>query len=165
MNAGHDSFWLRLIGAGKVLKALFLLLIAVSVLRLVHTGFGDEMGSIADLMRYSPESNVLHWLLDKASLLSDKRLEQVAAGAAIYACTEFIESYGLLRRRMWGEFLTFSLTLLFMPLDFYEMSVHFTWLKMAFTIANGLVAWYLGWHIERKRQMRRGRTRDGLLSL
>jgi uncharacterized membrane protein (DUF2068 family) len=155
MTAGHDSLWLRVIGVGKVFKALFLVLIAVSVHRLVHTGFGDEMAALADLMRYSPESHVVRWLLDKASLLSDKRLEQVTAVAAVYALTEFIEAYGLVRRRMWGEFLTFGLTVAFLPVDFYELADHFNWLKLAFTVGNGLVAWYLGWHIERKRQIRR----------
>jgi uncharacterized membrane protein (DUF2068 family) len=152
-GTGHDSFWLRLIGAGKVLKGIFLLLIAVSVLRLVHTGFGDEMASIADLMRYSPESKILHWLFEKASLLNDKRLVQLSIIAAVYALTEFVESYGLLLRRMWGEYLTFTLTCAFLPLDIYEVVFHFTWIKFGFTIVNGLVAWYLGWLIRRNRML------------
>jgi uncharacterized membrane protein (DUF2068 family) len=150
--------WLRVIGAGKVLKALFLVLISVSVLRLVHTGFGAEMASLADLMRYSPESNLVRWAFDKASLLSDKRLEQVSAVAAIYALTEFVESYGLLRRRLWAEYMTFTLTCAFLPLDVYELIFHFTWLKLGFTVANVLVTWYLGWHIHRKRVLRRARA-------
>jgi uncharacterized membrane protein (DUF2068 family) len=153
--AGHDSLWLRVIGVGKVLKALFLLLIAVSVLRLVHTGFGSEMASLADILRYSPESNFVRWMLEKASLLSDKRLEQVAAVSGIFSLTEFVESYGLLRRRMWGEYMTFGLTCAFLPLDIYELIAHFSWRKMGFTVANALIAAYLGWHIERKRQIRR----------
>jgi uncharacterized membrane protein (DUF2068 family) len=153
-GAGHDKFWLRLIGLGKLLKAVVLLALAIGVLRLVNTGFGDEMAQLAGWMRYSPESTVLRWLLDKASLLSDKRLHQVAAAAGIYSCMEFVEAYGLLRRRLWGEYLTFVLTCAFLPLDIYELALHFTWTKLAFTIFNVLAAWYLAWHIKRKQQMR-----------
>jgi uncharacterized membrane protein (DUF2068 family) len=153
-GAGHDEIWLRLIGFGKLLKAVALLALAVGVLRLVNTGFGDEMAQLAGWMRYSPESTVLRWLLDKAALLTDTRLHQVAAAAGIYSCTEFVEAYGLVRRRLWGEYLTFMLTCAFLPLDIYELVLRFTWVKLAFTVANALVVWYLGWHIHRKQQIR-----------
>jgi uncharacterized membrane protein (DUF2068 family) len=151
---GHDAVWLRVIGAGKVLKALTLIVIGISVLRLIHTGFGDQMAQLADLMRYSPESKVIHWIFDKASLLTDKRLEQVAAVAMVYGATELVESYGLLFQRTWGEYLTMILTAAFLPLDVYELVIHFTWVKLAFTIANALVVWYLVWLILKNRRLR-----------
>jgi uncharacterized membrane protein (DUF2068 family) len=151
---GHDAIWLRVIGGGKVLKALTLIAIGVSVLRLIHTGFGDQMAQLADLMRYSPESKLIHWIFDKASLLTDKRLEQVAAIAMIYGSTELVESYGLLFQRTWGEYLTLILTAAFLPLDVYELVIHFTWVKLAFTILNALVVWYLAWLILKNRRLR-----------
>jgi uncharacterized membrane protein (DUF2068 family) len=154
IGAGHASFWLRLIGAGKLLKAAFLITLGFGVLRLVHTGFGDEMATIASYLRYNPESHVLIWMLDKASLLSDRRLEQVGAGLLFYAATELVESYGLLRQRLWGEYLTCGYTIAFLPFDIYELLVHFTWIKLAFTILNAIIAWYLAWHILRKRRMK-----------
>jgi uncharacterized membrane protein (DUF2068 family) len=154
-GGGHAGFWLRLIGAGKLLKAALLILIGFSVLRLLHTGFGDEMAMLADLLRYNPESHALIWLLDKASLLSDRRLEQVGAGLFFYAATELIEAYGLLRQRLWGEYLTCGYTVAFLPFDIYEIFVHYTWIKLAFTIVNAVIAWYLAWHILRKRRMKR----------
>jgi uncharacterized membrane protein (DUF2068 family) len=154
----HDAVWLRVIGAGKVLKALSLLLIAVSLLRLIHTGFGDEMSQLADLMRYSPVSHILTWIFDKASLLTDKRLEQVALAAILYGVTELVESYGLLMRRVWGEYFTLILTVAFLPLDVYELVDHFTWAKLAFTILNALVVWYLAWLILRNRRLRASTT-------
>ena len=153
-SGGHAGFWLRLIGAGKLLKALVLILLGFSVLKLVHTGFSAEMAQFAALMRYNPESHALIWLLDKASLLSDRRLEQVAAGLFLYATTELIESYGLLRQRLWGEYLTCGYTIAFLPLDIYELFVHYTWIKLAFTVLNAVIAWYLGWLILKKRRMR-----------
>lgn len=131
-----------------------MLALAVGVLRLVNTGFGDEMAQLAGWMHSSPESNILRWLLDKASLLTDKRLHQVAAVAGLYSLTEFVEAYGLVRRLLWGEYLTFFLTCTFLPVDFYELVRHFTWVKLGFTIANVLIVGYLAWHIHRKRQMR-----------
>jgi uncharacterized membrane protein (DUF2068 family) len=150
----HDAIWLRVIGAGKVLKALTLIVIGISVLRLIHTGFGDQMAQLADLMRYSPESKFIHWIFDKASLLTDRRLEQVAAVAMVYGSTELVESYGLLFQRTWGEYLTMILTAAFLPLDIYELFDHFTWVKLAFTIANALIVWYLVWLILRNRRTR-----------
>jgi uncharacterized membrane protein (DUF2068 family) len=150
----HDALWLRVIGAGKVLKALTLIVIGISVLRLIHTGFGDQMAQLADLMRYSPESKLIHWIFDKASLLTDQRLEQVAAVAMVYGATELVESYGLLMRRTWGEYLTLILTAMFLPLDIYELFDHFTWVKLAFTVLNVLVVWYLAWLILRNRRTR-----------
>lgn len=153
LGAGHDEIWLRLIGIGKLFKAMLLLAVAIGVLRLVNTGFGDEMAQLAGYLRYSPESNVLRWLLDKASLLSDKRLHQVAAAAGVYSVTEMVEAYGLVRRRLWGEYLTFVLTCAFLPVDVYELVLRFTWIKLGFTIVNILIVWYLAWLIRRKRLM------------
>jgi uncharacterized membrane protein (DUF2068 family) len=153
VGAGHASFWLRLIGAGKLLKAAFLIVLGFGVLRLVHTGFGDEMAQLASYLRYNPESHALIWLLDKASLLSDRRLEQVGAGLLFYAATELVEAYGLLRQRLWGEYLTCGYTIAFLPFDIYELLVHFTWVKLGFTILNAVIAWYLAWHILRKRRI------------
>lgn len=150
----HDAIWLRVIGAGKVLKALTLIVIGVSVLRLIHTGFGDQMAQLADLMRYSPESKVIHWIFDKASLLTDKRLERVGLLAMLWGSVELVESYGLLWRRTWGEYLTLILTAAFLPWEIHEIFVRFTWMKFGFTILNALVVWYLAWLILRNRRTR-----------
>lgn len=152
IDTKRDIFWLRLIGAGKVLKGLCLAAIAVGILRLVHTGFGDYMAWLAEIMHYSTESHVVGWLLDKASLLTDQRLEQVSIVASVYAATEFVEAYGLLRRRLWGEYMVFGFTCALLPLDVYELSKHFTWIKLAFTIANAAIGLYLGLLLARKAQ-------------
>jgi uncharacterized membrane protein (DUF2068 family) len=59
-----------------------------------------------------------------------------------------------LRQRLWGEYLTCGYTIAFLPLDIYELFVHYTWIKLAFTVLNAVIAWYLGWLILRKRRMK-----------
>ena len=156
--AGHDSVWLRLIGAGKALKALALVAIGIGVLRLVNTNFGEQMAQLADILRYSTVSRIFTVIFDKASVLTDRSLERLALFAFIYALTEIVEGYGLLRRRLWAEYMTLSFTIAMLPFDIFETARRFSWPKLVFTVANALIAWYLAWHIRRKRALRHQRA-------
>jgi uncharacterized membrane protein (DUF2068 family) len=53
------------------------------------------------------------------------------------------EGLGLLLRKHWAEYFTIISTGLFIPLEIYELIHRFTILKLAVTIINVLIVWYL----------------------
>jgi uncharacterized membrane protein (DUF2068 family) len=142
--------WLVLIGAGKLIKGLLFASVALSLLRLVHIGFGNEMAVIANYLSYADGAHFLVKLFDKASLLSDRRIEQVAMIAGLFATADIIEAIGLLMRKVWAEWFTTILTCALLPFDIFVLLHRFTWLKLAFTLLNALIAAYLIWDIRRR---------------
>ena len=53
------------------------------------------------------------------------------------------------REKRWAEYMTLISTGLFIPLEVYEIYRHFTWLKVAVTVVNVLIVWYLAVRLRR----------------
>jgi uncharacterized membrane protein (DUF2068 family) len=50
---------------------------------------------------------------------------------------------GLLLRKRWAEYFTIVTTSLFIPLEIYEMTRHFTLTRLMVGFGNVLIVWYL----------------------
>ena len=75
-------------------------------------------------------------------------------GTFLYAGLCTTEAYGLLRRKVWAEFVTLWLSVSFVPWELYELSRHFTPLRLGVLATNLLVVAYLLWMLKRKRVRR-----------
>jgi uncharacterized membrane protein (DUF2068 family) len=77
--------------------------------------------------------------------------ERDGAIAIGYGLLEAAEAYGLLRRRVWGEYLTvISTALLFIP-EIQELVHKPTGLKVAAFVLNIIIVVYLGLRLVRRR--------------
>ena len=73
------------------------------------------------------------------------------SAALAYGALEAVESYGLFKRRRWGEWLTVVATsLLFIP-ELWELTKSISLLKIGALIVNALVVAYLVWRLRTNR--------------
>lgn len=137
-NAG-----LVLIAAYKLLLALFFAAIGVGVLHLLHKDVDDVLTQMATALRFNPESRIVNFILDEASLLNDPLLRRIGAVAFGYAGISLTEGIGLYLEKAWGEYLTLFITASFLPWEIFEIFRRLTWIRVGLLAVNVLVFLYL----------------------
>ena len=135
--------WLMLIATYKSLQALLIAAVGFGALRLVGKDIGDITGQIVSALRFNPESRLINFVLDQASLLNDPMLRRIGLVAFCYAGLSLAEGIGLYLEKAWGEFLTLFITASFLPWEVFEVSRRVTWVRIALLIVNTLVFVYL----------------------
>jgi uncharacterized membrane protein (DUF2068 family) len=134
---------LILIALYKGLQALLFIAVGIGALRLLHKDVGDVFEDLRDSLHFSPESRLVNFLLDKASLINDPLLRRIGAVAFIYAGLSLAEGIGLYLEKAWGELLTLIITASFLPWEIFEVVRHITWIRIALLVINSLVFLYL----------------------
>ena len=94
-------------------------------------------------LRFNPESRLVNFVLDKASLLSDPLLRRIGVTAFCYAALSLAEGIGLYLEQAWGEFLTLAITGSFLPWEVFEVIRRLTWVRVSLLVVNALVFFYL----------------------
>lgn len=152
--------WLVLIALYKMLQAALFIAIGVGALRLLHKDVGDMFATLADRLRFNPESRVVNFLLEKASLLNDPVLRRIGAAAFCYAGLGLAEGIGLYLEKAWGEVLTLVITASFLPWEMIEAVHRVTWVRVSLLVINLLVFFYLLDLIAQERQLRKLRKKN-----
>lgn len=147
--------WLVLIAVYKLLQAVLFIAIGVGALRLLHKDVGDLFALLADHLRFNPEWRIVHFALDKASLLNDPMLRRIGAAAFAYAALGLAEGIGLYLEKAWGEILTLLITVSFLPWEATEVVRRVTWVRLGLLSINILVFFYLLALIGEQRRLRR----------
>jgi len=147
-SAGGD-LWILLIGLFKFVKGIGLLILGFGLLRLLHRDVAAVAEHWIEVLRVDPENRHIHRLLLRIFNVTPKQLKELSAGTFIYAAIFLTEGTGLLARKHWAEYMTLISTGLFIPLEGYEIYRHFTLLKLAVTIVNALIVWYLALRLKR----------------
>jgi uncharacterized membrane protein (DUF2068 family) len=150
--------WLVAIGALKLGEALLFILLGIGVIRMLHKDLVDEVTRLLTAMRFDPEGRFVSLLLDKVALISPQRLEEISAAAFGHAALDILEGTGLILRKIWAEFVTLVVSVLFLPLEFFEIVRHITWIRVGITTVNVAVVVYLVFHVQ-MRLRERGRAR------
>lgn len=139
----HHNKFLVLIAVYKALQALLFAAVGIGALRLLHKDVGDVFDSIREALHFSPESRLVNFLLDKASLVDDQMLRKIGVAAFSYAGLSIAEGIGLYLERAWGEVLTLLITASFLPWELFEVFRQVTWLRVSLLSINFLVFLYL----------------------
>ncbi len=135
--------WLILIAAFKLAQALLFFALGVGALRLLHKDVGDLLEQLAYHMRFNPESRLVNFILEKASLVDDRLLRRIGEVGFIYAGLDLIEGTGLYLEKVWAEYLTLAITASFLPLEIFEVFRRLTWIRVSLLAVNALVLLYL----------------------
>lgn len=159
-TARRHNRWLVLIALYKVLQALLFIAIGVGALRLLHKDVGDMFALLADHLRFNPEWRIVHFALEKASLLNDPVLRRIGAAAFSYAALGLAEGIGLYLEKAWGEILTVAITASFLPWELVEAFRRVTWVRIALLLINIFVFFYLLALIGEQRRLRGERKRS-----
>jgi uncharacterized membrane protein (DUF2068 family) len=134
---------LILIAVYKSLQALLFVAVGIGALRLLHQDVGDVFDNLREALHFSPESRLVNFILDKASLIDDPMLRRIGAVAFSYAALSFAEGIGLYLEKAWGELLTLIITASFLPWEIFEVAHSLTWLRVGLLLINTLVLLYL----------------------
>jgi len=143
--------WLELIALYKLLQAALLVGVGVGALKLLHKDVADVLAHIARGLRMNPEGHLVSMLLDKASLLNDKRLHEISLFLFSYAALGVVEGIGLMLERVWAEYFTSLITASFLPIEIFELVHKVTWLRISLLVLNLAVLAYLVGHLIRRR--------------
>ncbi len=134
---------LLLIAVYKLLHALFFIAIGIGAHHLLHKDLADQIDLFARHLRFNPESRLVTFVLDKASLVNDPVLRRIGFFAYCYAAVTLVEGIGLYLEKAWGEFLTLAITASFLPWELFEIFRHVTWIHLSLFAINILVFLYL----------------------
>jgi uncharacterized membrane protein (DUF2068 family) len=137
------SFVLFLIGLFKLVKALLLITVGIGAIKFLHKDLSSTVLHWVQVLRVDPDSRYLHGILVRIFRVTPKQLKELSVGTFIYAGLFLTEGMGLLLRKHWAEYFTIITTGLFIPLEIYELAKHFTVVKLAVTVVNVLIVWYL----------------------
>ena len=135
---------LLLIAIYKFLNALVFVAIGLGARHLLHKDIADELDLLARHLRFNPESHLVNFILEKATLVNDPLLRRIGFVAFCYAAVTTVEGIGLYLEKAWGEFLTLAITASFLPWEIFEIIRHnFTSFKAILLVINVLVFLYL----------------------
>jgi len=147
---------LILIGAWKLLEAVFFFLVGIGVFHLVHKDLSDEALKLAGRLRIDPDGRLVNWVLDHVDSVTSHRLRQIGFATFFYAAVRIVEGWGLVLEKTWAEWLVIGVTVAFLPWELYEIVRHpGDWLRIGILLINLAVLAYLIWWLKRVRQMKR----------
>jgi uncharacterized membrane protein (DUF2068 family) len=134
---------LWLIAAFKLLKGFALLAMGIGALRLLHTNVAAMLEHWINVFRVDPHNHFINLLLEKLSILDDRRLKELSAGTFVYSAIFFTEGIGLALRKRWAEYFTIITTSSLLPLEIYELARHASAGKILALLINLVVVAYL----------------------
>jgi uncharacterized membrane protein (DUF2068 family) len=146
---------LFLIGLFKLGKAIFFLGVSLGALHFIHHDLTGTFEHVVRELHFDPESRIIDLVTDKLALITNHRLRLISLGTSLYAALCTTEAYGLLRRRVWAEFVTLWLSASFIPWESYELVRHPSLWHVGILVANMVVVVYLVWMLRRKRNRQR----------
>ena len=144
------SFVLFLIALFKLFKALTLIAVGIGAIRLLHKDLANTALHWVEVLRIDPDNRYVHGMLVRIFRVTPKQLRELSVGTFIYAGLFATEGMGLLLRKHWAEYFVIISTGLLIPLEVYEMTRHFTLVKLAVTAVNALTVWYLVVRVRRR---------------
>lgn len=147
-SARHDRL-LPLIAAERAFRALVLLAVGIALVSHPHANWASEVSRLAQRLGLDPKENWIQRIINDVAKIHAQQDLVFGVAAIAYGILEATESYGLFKRRRWGEWLTVVATsLLFIP-EIWELTKSATVLKVGAVIVNVLVVAYLLWRLRR----------------
>lgn len=143
LRIGIHRKGLHLIAAFETFKGLLVLGAGFGLLRYVHADL-QKLGEhlVVHLGLHERYSQIF---LKIIAGLRDQDIVILACVAFAYSCLRFVEAYGLWKQRTWAQWLAIISGGLYLPVEFYSLYNHFTWLKTLVTTFNILLIVYLLW--------------------
>ena len=144
----------RLIAAFKIFKGLILFAVGVGAVRLLHKDLAFEVERWADIFRVDPNNHYIHRLLERFSILDDRKLKELSVGTFFYSALLLTEGVGLLLGKRWAEYFTIIATSSFIPLEVYEIAKRVSSPRLVTLLLNVVVVIYLVIELYRNRENR-----------
>ena len=151
--APRDS-GLFVIGIFKLVKAVFFLGVSLGALHFIHHNLSESADRILRELHFDPESRVVDFVTDRLNQVTHHKLRLISMGTFLYAGLCCTEAYGLLRRKVWAEFVTLWLSVSFVPWETWELARRPSLWHVLILLANLAIVAYLLWMLRRKKSRR-----------
>lgn len=151
----HDAVRTRdrgllLIAIFKLLQTVFFFALGLGIVHVMHKDVGILVLRLATSLRFDPEGKLVTLLMSKADAVVPHRLLQLGLASFAYSAVTLVEGTGLLLQKVWAEYFTMILTILFLPWEFYELIKEATPFRVGLLLANMMVSGYLLWLLRRR---------------
>jgi uncharacterized membrane protein (DUF2068 family) len=145
---------LMLVAAFKLFKGLLLFAVGIGALKLLHKDTAFELERWADIFRVDHNNYHFQRLLEKFSILDDRKLKEFSVGTFFYSALLLTEGTGLFLRKHWAEYFTIITTSSLIPLEIYEITKRFSFARIVVLLLNIAVVVYLVIALRRDREER-----------
>ncbi len=134
---------LRLIAVFKLFKAITLIIVGISALRMIHGDAAATLTHWIARMGFNPDGRYVDRALGKIASLPSSRFKELGIGSFVYSVLFLIEGIGLWMQKRWAEWFTVVITGSLVPLEIYELHLHPTAGKVCMLLVNVGVVVYL----------------------
>jgi uncharacterized membrane protein (DUF2068 family) len=134
---------LEAIAIFKLVKGALLLIVGAGAAKLIHVDVYNLALQWIEVLHVDADNRYIHWLLRRLMFVDERTLRHLSGGTFVYAAVVITEGVGLLRQKVWAEFLTVIATAALIPLEIYELYKRFTALRLGVISVNVAVVWYL----------------------
>ena len=138
-----DSRLVRLIALFKLLKAILLISVAASALKLLHKDVASVLEHWVATLGLDPGKQYVGKALQKAANLTPNKIKGLGIVSFIYAGLFLTEGIGLWLLKRWAEWFTVIMTGSLVPVELYEIYLHPSPTKVLVLIINIAVVGYL----------------------
>lgn len=146
-----DPRLIRLIGVFKLLKAILLVVVGASALKLIHADISTFIDKWVVRLGLDPGSRYIGHLILTTATLTPTKLKDLAVGSFIYAALFLTEGIGLWLMKRWAEWFTVISTSSLIPVEVYEIYRHPGAGKVALLVVNLAVVAFLVYRIRIER--------------
>jgi len=147
----HRDRGLLAIGLFKLAKSAFFFCLGVGAFKLLHKDLGDVAMRIAQALHRDPEGRVVTLMMEQVDRVDAHRLREIGFATFAYSALALTEGIGLMLEKVWAEYLTTILTVMFLPWEVYELARDPGAMRLSLLIANLVVLAYLLWLLRRKK--------------
>src|SRR5579871_1410952 len=127
----------------KFAKCLLMLAVATGAFALLGHDIPRLGRSLVSWLELDSDGELVRKILERLPLVTDDVLGWLGGGALASATLYGFEGYGLLRGRLWGEWLTIAATASFVPFEVYGLLRNPTGTKVGAIVLNVAVVAFL----------------------
>jgi uncharacterized membrane protein (DUF2068 family) len=135
--------------AGKLIKGVLSLLLALGVYKMTGASLSDLFDRVVQWMHLDPENRFLSEIGDKLDAVTPANVRWVVVCTFFYSLISFVEGFGLIFRAPWAGWLAIGESAFFIPIEVRELVVRPHWFVFGVLAFNVLIVWYLYTYRER----------------
>jgi len=145
----------RAIALLEAAKGTTVLLAGFGLLVAFDHGAASGIDALVAHLHLNPAKQAPRIFLELLNDASNRDLQWLATGAAVYALLRLAEAFGLWHGRAWAEWLAVASGAIYVPFELYELARGVTPLRIAMLLVNLGVVAYMAFTLRRDRRAAR----------
>ena len=142
---------IRFIAYLKLFKCALFLFSGFGLLHLLRVDSTETILRWLDNFPVDPGKRHVQGLLLKASFIEGRQLKELSLGSFLLAGLSLFEGLALLMQKPWAKYFTVMVMASFIPLELWKLMEGFGAIKVAITVTNVAIVWYLALRIKNER--------------